>query len=201
MLQAEVIMKKYFYILIFILLIMSFKVTAKEKVLFNKCIDGDTVSLIVNGKTRRVRMLAIDTPESVTPERPIGEYGVDASKYTCELITNAKNIYLEFDDNSDKEDKYERLLAYIYADDVMIQKELLKMGYAKVAYLYGDYKYTDEFKELERIAKENKIGIWQDYKEEEKQKEIEEEKSFFEELIDIIMKIIKAIINFFKFML
>ena len=191
-------MKKYLYFSLFILLIMTLKVSAIEKVAFNKCIDGDTVSLIVDGKIRRVRMLAIDTPESVTPDRPVGEYGVDASHYTCELITNAKNIYLEYDDNSDREDKYERVLAYVYADDIMIQKELLKKGYAKVAYLYGDYKYTKEFKELEKYAKENKLGIWQDDIKEEIEEEEREEKAILEEILDFIIKIIKAIITFFK---
>ena len=191
-------MKKYLYFSLFILLIMTLKVSAIEKVAFNKCIDGDTVSLIVDGKIRRVRMIAIDTPESVTPDRPVGEYVVDASHYTCELITNAKNIYLEYDDNSDREDKYERVLAYVYADDIMIQKELLKKGYAKVAYLYGDYKYTEEFKELEKYAKENKLGIWQDDIKEEIEEEEKEEKTILEEILDFIIKIIKAIITFFK---
>ena len=199
-------MKKYIYISIFILLIMTLNVSASEKikVKLNHCIDGDTANLKINGVNRRVRMLAIDTPESVTPDRPVREYGVDASKYTCDLLTNAENIYIEYDENSDREDKYERVLAYIYVDDLMVQKELLKKGYAKVAYLYGDYKYTKEFKELEQSAKDNKLGIWQDYKEENKKEEIEEkeeEKSFFEELIDFIVKTFKAIINFFKFML
>ena len=182
-------MKKCLLVII-LLIIMTLKVSALEKVEFNRCIDGDTVSLKINGKVKRVRMLAIDTPESVTPEKPVGYYGVDASKFTCNLMTDAHNIYLEYDDNSDREDKYGRVLAYVYADDVMVQRELLKYGYAKVAYLYGDYKYTSEFKELERVAKENKLGIWID--------EVDRDKTFFELLTEMIMKITNALTDLSK---
>ncbi len=127
---------------------------------FNKCIDGDTVNLIINGKKKRVRLLAIDTPESVTPDKPVEKYGKEASDYTCNLVKNAKILQIEYDKNSDKVDKYDRPLVYLYADNLMVQKELIKKGYAKVAYLYSEYKYTEQFKSLEAKAKEEKKGIW-----------------------------------------
>ena len=61
---------------------------------------------------------------------------------------------------SDKTDKYDRLLAWVWADDILVQKELIKEGYASLSYLYGDYKYTSELSLYESEAKNNKLNIW-----------------------------------------
>ena len=164
-------MKKIF-VLLFILFIIPLNVYAKkDKVKVSKCIDGDTVSVIINNEEKKVRFLAVDAPEIDLNE----PYANEAKDFTCNLLTNAKKVYLEYDNNSDKEDKYERILAWVWADDILIQKELIKEGYAKIAYLYGDYKYTSELNKFEVIAKENKLNIWSDYKEEVK-KEIKKKK-------------------------
>lgn len=134
----------------------------KVEVTFNKCVDGDTIKVNMDGEVKTVRFLAIDTPESVHPEKKVEAFGKEASDYTCNLVKNAKKLYLEYDKNSDKEDKYGRQLAFVYADEKMVQKELIRVGYAKVAYLYADYTYTDELKKIEKQAKENKLGIWSD---------------------------------------
>ena len=155
-------MKKIF-VLLFILFIIPLNVYAKkDKVKVSKCIDGDTVSVIINNEEKKVRFLAVDAPEIDLNE----PYANEAKDFTCNLLTNAKKVYLEYDNNSDKEDKYERILAWVWADDILLQKELIKEGYAKIAYLYGDYKYTSELSKFESIAKENKTNIWGDYKEE-----------------------------------
>ena len=70
---------------------------------------------------------------------------------------------LEYDNKSDKVDKYDRTLAWVWIDDTLLQKELVKNGYAKVAYLYDEYKYASELKKFEEYAKENKINIWSEY--------------------------------------
>ena len=154
---------KKIYILIISLFIIPLNVYAKkEEVKFSKCIDGDTITVIINKEERKVRFLAVDAPEIDTNEA----YSNEAKEFTCNILTNAKKIYLEYDKNSDKEDKYERILAWVWADDILVQKELIKDGYAKIAYLYADYKYTSELSKFESIAKENKTNIWGDYKEE-----------------------------------
>jgi len=133
----------------------------KVEVTLEKCVDGDTAKFKTsNGEIKTTRFLAIDTPESVHPTKEVEEYGKEASNYTCKLLTNAKKIVLEFDKNSDKEDKYGRLLAFVYADNKMVQEELIKVGYAKVAYLYADYTYTDKLQKLENDARNKKVGIW-----------------------------------------
>lgn len=133
---------------------------AKEKVTFSKCVDGDTIKVILNKEEYTVRMLAVDTPESVHPTKGVEYYGKEASNYTCNKVTNAKKIELEYDDKSDKLDKYDRLLAWVFVDGSLLQQELIEGGYAKVAYLYDDYKYTNILKEKQELASTKNIGIW-----------------------------------------
>ena len=142
-------MKNKIVIIISIFFLAINQVYAKEEVKFSKCVDGDTIKVLLDNKEYTVRMLAIDTPESVHPTKSVKYYGKEASDYTCEKITNAKKIELEYDDNSEKMDKYDRLLAWVFVDDVLLQSLLVENGYAKVAYLYEDYKYTDKLEELQ----------------------------------------------------
>ncbi len=138
------------------------KKTEKVEVKYNEGIDGDTSKFDMDGETIKVRFLAIDTPESVHPTKEVQAYGVEASRFTKEKLKNAKNIELEFDNNSDKTDKYGRYLAWIWVDGELLQDLLVKEGLAKVAYLYADYKYTSLLQESENKAKEERKGIWQD---------------------------------------
>lgn len=133
---------------------------AKETVKFSKCVDGDTIKIILDKKEYTVRMLAVDTPESVHPTKGIEYYGKEASDYTCNLVKNAKKIEIEYDDNSDKMDKYDRLLVWVFVDGKLLQKELVSKGYAKVAYLYDDYKYTKELETTQELVSAKNIGIW-----------------------------------------
>ena len=156
-------MKKY--LIIFLLIILVFPISAyasKTKVKLDKCIDGDTISVITNKEEKKVRFLAVDAPE-IDKNEP---YSKEAKDFTCNMVSSAKHIYLEYDKNSDKEDKYERLLAWVWADDILVQKELIKEGYARLAYLYNDYKYTSELNKFESYAKNSNKNIWGDYKEE-----------------------------------
>lgn len=135
-------------------------VSAKDKVEFVSCVDGDTFKVNLEGKISSVRLLAVDAPESVHPDGEVEYYGVDASDYTCDIISNASVIELEYDEASSRVDKYDRVLAWVYVDGELLQKLLVSNGYAEVAYLYGEYKYTELLKELEKKAKNEGIGIW-----------------------------------------
>jgi len=134
-----------------------------ELVSFSKCVDGDTAVFKMKNEDIKVRFLAIDTPETVHPTKGIEAFGKNASEYTCTKITNAKKIKLEYDSGSAKTDKYGRHLAWIWVDEVLLQKSLVEIGYAKVAYLYGKYVYTNELYEAQTLAQTNKLGIWGDY--------------------------------------
>lgn len=148
-------------IILFICLFLNMSVNAEEiDVKFSKCVDGDTAKFLYKNEEITARFLAIDTPESVHPT--IGEepFGKDASEYTCKALQSAETIVLEFDKNSDKKDKYDRYLVWVFIDGELLQKKLIKKGYAEVAYLYDDYKYTAELEKEQKKAKEKKIGIW-----------------------------------------
>lgn len=153
--------------IIFILIILSIIVccfllnnnydTNKIEVKLVDCIDGDTAKFIVNGKEEKVRFLGIDTPESTNTQE---EYGMDASNYTCDMLKNADNIYLEYDTNSDRYDKYNRLLAWVFIDNNNLSELLLSKGYAEVKYIYGDYKYISDLCKTQKQAYNNSLGIW-----------------------------------------
>ena len=95
-------------VVVFILSLLIFNAVnaESEKALFSKCVDGDTAYFLVNENEIKVRFLAIDTPETNHPKKGEEPYGREAKEYTCDKITNAQNIELEFDDGSDEKDKY-----------------------------------------------------------------------------------------------
>ena len=160
---------KRIFLLIIMFLSFCIRVNALEKddVKFSKCVDGDTIKVLLDGKERTIRLLAVDTPESVHPTKGVEFFGKEASEFTCNSIKNAKKIELEYDENSDKEDKYDRLLAWVFVDSELLQDKLIQGGYAETAYLYGDYKYTNLLKDHQAIVELKKIGIWNDLEREE----------------------------------
>ncbi len=154
--------KLVFFLLIFFL--FSGKIFASNKITvsLNKCVDGDTAYFNNGDEVIKTRFLAINTPESTTKKEA---YGKEASNYTCKRLKEAKKIILEYDNNSDKLDKYDRHLVWVFVDDSLLQEELVSKGLAEIKYLYGDYKYTDKLKTKEDEAKKQKLNIWSDYKE------------------------------------
>ena len=144
------------------LLLVSFTpifANTKEEVTLNRCVDGDTAHFMIDGEDVTVRFLAINAPEYTKKKEP---YGKEASAFVCDALTNAKKIVLEYDDGSDKTDKYGRRLAWVYVDGKLLQKELVKRGLAEVKFIYGDYAYTDELKKLEQKAKDQQLNMWSD---------------------------------------
>ena len=197
-------MKKVVIIFLFFCVFLTNVNAEKVAVKFEGCVDGDTIKVMLDNKKTTVRFLAIDTPETVHPTKGEEPYGKEASNYTCDKVKNAKKLELEYDEVSTKTDKYSRALAWVFVDDNLLQKDLVSLGYAKVAYLYGDYKYTDELKEIEKTAKSKKLGVWSEEEKTTKKatttKKVEKEQKDDEEsLIDDIINDIKKIIkNLFK---
>lgn len=121
----------------------------------SKVIDGDTIEL-ENGET--VRLIGIDTPETVHPSKAVEYYGKEASDFT-RMLVEEKQVKLEFD--VQKLDKYNRLLAYVYLEDgTFLNAELVKEGYAKVSTYPPNVKYADLFTKLQKEARENNRGLW-----------------------------------------
>lgn len=150
--------KKILLIAMMVMMCMlPIEANSKKMVKLSKCTDGDTAHFLIDGKDKTVRFLAINAPEYTKEKEP---YGKEASEYVCNVLTNAKKIQLEFDDGSDETDKYGRVLAWVYVDGKLVQRELVKQGLAEVKYIYGDYAYTDELKALEKEAKAQKLNMW-----------------------------------------
>lgn len=154
-------MKKILFILTLFFTFTINTYAKKLEVTLDKCVDGDTAWFNLDNERIKTRFLAINTPESTNK---IEAYGKEASNYTCNMLTNAKKIEIEYDSNSDKFDKYDRHLVWVFVDDTLLQEKLLEEGLAEIKYIYGDYKYLDELKKVESTAKKNKVGMWSDSK-------------------------------------
>lgn len=126
-----------------------------------RVVDGDTVILNIDGNKTRVRLIGIDTPESVAKDKSRNvKEGKVASNYTKRLLEN-KRVRLEYDD--EKHDVYDRQLGYLFLDDEFINEKLLKEGMAKLYTKTTNQKYSERLKKAEQYAKDNKKGFWKDF--------------------------------------
>ena len=124
----------------------------KIKVELVEIVDGDTAKFKMDGEQIIVRFLGINTKETVDPE--IGEeaWGKEASDFTKEKLKNATKIELEFDSSADEKDKYDRYLAWIWVDDVLLQNLLVEKGLAENYMLQNNYKYAGMLQESEETV-------------------------------------------------
>lgn len=153
-------MKKIFLTLIFLFIVLSNISAETIEVTFSDCVDGDTAKFIYNGEKITVRFLAIETPETVSTREKVETWGKEASEYTCNELKKAEEIKLEYDTKAKETDLYGRHLVWVFVDGQLLQKKLVDKGYAKIDYIYRNYKYVEELKKAEQVAKDNKLGIW-----------------------------------------
>jgi len=119
-----------------------------------RAVDGDTI-LLANGE--RVRYIGINTPETRHPSKPVEYFGKEASRFNKKLV-EGRWVRLEFD--AQKKDKYNRLLAYVYADGIFVNAKLVEEGYAQVSTFPPNVKHQELFLKLQREARENRRGLW-----------------------------------------
>lgn len=120
-----------------------------------RVVDGDTF-VLANGE--RVRLIGVDTPESVKPGEEPEPYGKEAGQYTKKML-EGKKVRLELDVS--ERDRYGRLLAYVYLEDGTFFNELLlSEGYARVLTVPPNVKYAERFLAAERAAREAGRGLW-----------------------------------------
>ncbi len=112
-----------------------------EKATVNRVVDGDTIEINYNGSIEDVRLLLVDTPETVHPSKPVQPFGPEASNFAKEKLEQVETVYIEFD--GPKHDHYDRLLGYIWDDGKNFNKQLLRKGLARYAYVY-DPSYTHQ---------------------------------------------------------
>lgn len=123
--------------------------------------DGDTIKVYINSETETVRLIGMDTPETVDPRKPVQCFGKEASNKAKEIL-NGKKVRLEADSTQGEWDKYDRLLRYVYLEDgTFYNKWMIAEGYAhEYTYDSNPYKYQDDFKEAEKQAREQSKGFW-----------------------------------------
>jgi len=125
-----------------------------------RIVDGDTLIADVGGQRERVRLLGIDTPESVAQNRPDQCYGEESSNYLEALLPEGSQITLILDE--EVRDQYDRLLAYVIrsSDELFVNLDLLEQGYAGVLIYDPNNFYESLFRDAERTAADNGLGLW-----------------------------------------
>ncbi|HVW32058.1 MAG TPA: thermonuclease family protein [Acidimicrobiia bacterium] len=120
-------------------------------------VDGDTVDVARAGRHERVRLLGVDTPETVDPHRPIGCFGPEASAYTHRRLLG-RTVRLGFD--RERRDRYGRLLAYLELDGHRFNDELLEGGYARLLVIPPNGLHGRVMLDEELGARAARRGLW-----------------------------------------
>ena len=125
-----------------------------------RTVDGDTIRVDRNGEEIVIRLIGIDTPETVAADRPVECFGPEASARTAELADGGE-VWLEYDEVSGLTDKYDRTLAYVWLDpETMLNEVLIAEGYAEeVTYTEG-YAHAEDFRAAESRARDARAGLW-----------------------------------------
>lgn len=124
-----------------------------------RVIDGDTVVLRLQGAIETVRLIGVDTPETVHPTKPIECFGPEASAFTHSVLKPKTQVRVQRD--VEARDRYQRLLVYIYlTDGTFINQELLRLGFARTLNIAPNTAFTTIFASIETEAREKQIGLW-----------------------------------------
>jgi micrococcal nuclease len=129
----------------------------------SRVVDGDTIDVTFGGRTARVRLIGMDTPETKHPSKPVMCFGAEATVKTQQLIDQVHGqVFLEKDIS--ETDQYSRLLRYVWlplpGGEVMLNEVLVEQGYAQVSTYPPDVKYQDRFLAAQRVAREQNRGLW-----------------------------------------
>ena len=126
-----------------------------------RVIDGDTIVVLMDDKKETVRLLGMDTPETVDPEKPVQCFGPEASAETKSLL-DGREVSLQSDPTQSDRDKYGRLLRYVFRDDgLFVDEYLIKEGFAREYTYFGvAYKYQTQFRADQKAAQLAGLGLW-----------------------------------------
>lgn len=142
-----------------------------QRATVEKVVDGDTLKVSVDGKEERVRLIGVDTPESVAPQAERNtEEGKEASAHTKSLVSVGQTVYLQTD--REDTDKYGRLLRYVWLEEPddardpdevatkMLNGKLVSDGYAKAKEYKPNTAYGDTLGDLMDEAESQGRGLW-----------------------------------------
>ena len=123
-----------------------------------RVIDGDTIRVRVRGKGHTVRLIGVDTPETVHPTKTVQHFGAEASAYTKAAL-EGKTVTLEADPTGDTRDRYGRLLRYVHLDGQNFNARLIREGYGHAIRRFR-YSKRAQFIRLEDEARRRGRGLW-----------------------------------------
>jgi micrococcal nuclease len=125
-----------------------------------KVVDGDTIWVDHNGTREKIRMIGMDTPETVDPRKPVQCFGLEASAQ-AKTILGGQSVYLETDPSQDSVDKYGRTLAYVWTTSGrLFDLDMIADGYSHEYTYYVPYRYQQEFKAAQSDARSQERGLW-----------------------------------------
>lgn len=158
-------MSKVFLSLFYILLLSIYSIQpvfAESTFKVLKVIDGDTIQVDVRGNKETVRLLGIDSPETVDPRKAVQCFGKAASDKMKSFVSGKSVILVDEKVTQGNRDKYNRLLRYVYLPDkvkTFVNGEMVKQGYA---FSYRQYptKFLNKFNTWEAYARDNNLGLW-----------------------------------------
>lgn len=141
-----------------------------ETAVVTRVVDGDTIEVEITGRSegpgaglaqigsvQKVRLIGIDTPESVRPGTPVECFGKEASAAAKALLGGREVVLVK---DVEETDRYDRLLRYVYIGGEMANARLVINGYA-TAYTYPpNIRWSELFVQLEREAREGDRGLW-----------------------------------------
>ncbi len=127
-----------------------------------RIIDGDTVKVSINGETTTIRLIGVDTPETVHPSKPVEAFGKEASMFLDNLL-KGEEVNLLFEQGVMTKDKYGRTLAYLFRcpDGLFVNLEIVRQGYGH-AYVQYPFEHMSLFEKYEDKARDVGKGLWRD---------------------------------------
>jgi len=128
--------------------------SSSQAQIVKRVIDGDTIQL---GNGEMIKLIGVDTPETKHPQKPVEYYGKEAYTFTRKMV-EGQQVRIEY--AQQKKDKYGRTPAYVYlTDGTFLNAEIIKQGYGH-AYIAFPFKYLEQFRQYEKDARNNKLGLW-----------------------------------------
>jgi micrococcal nuclease len=123
-----------------------------------RVVDGDTVHVSLHGDTT-IRLIGMDTPETVDPRKPVQCFGRQASTRAHQLL-DGKKVYLGYDASQGRRDVYGRTLAYLWVGGRDYDEQMIAMGYAHEYTYDTPYRYRPQFRAAQRRARKASRGLW-----------------------------------------
>jgi len=129
-----------------------------QNVLVKRVIDGDTIIVSMGEKEKvRLRLIGIDTPETVHPRKPVQPFGKEASHFTKRSL---EGRWIELELETQTHDRYGRLLAHVWLNGQHFNLKLVEVGLARVMTVGPNRKYEQVLGQVEQEARRRRIGMW-----------------------------------------